>query len=253
MLREVVRGLKSSQYTHCVHRIARPPSAEFLDLSSEPTWFEPRMPSRRAFLLSAAAVPALLAGRAAHAQVPGVSAPGFWDQPRWVWVRRPDTGEEAREIYWADGRLIPEAYQRLSWALRDLHMEDRLRGLQRRRAAGERVEIPVDWYAAVAMSPVLLDILYAYCGWLKCFGIDRPLLIPKGGGFRHPITNANTEGAAKDSRHQHGGAADPTIQGVDATASARFGLWLRAGGIGVYPAHGFTHVDDGRLRFWHGK
>jgi uncharacterized protein YcbK (DUF882 family) len=215
-------------------------------------WISPRPVSRRLFVAAAATVPAMLASVPARAEVPGVSAPGFWDQPRWVWLRRPETGEEVREVYWADGQLIPDAYQRLSWALRDLHMEDRLRDLHRRRATGQSVVIPADWYCAVAMSPVLLDILYAHCGWLACFGIHQPLLIPKGGAFRHPVTNEVTEGAAKNSHHQRGGAGDLTIQGVDAAATSRFGLWLRAGGIGVYPAHHFTHVDDGRLRFWHG-
>jgi uncharacterized protein YcbK (DUF882 family) len=211
------------------------------------------LPSRRAFLLSAAAIPALLAQAPARADVPGVTVQGFWDQPRWVWIRRPETGEELREIYWADGQLIPDAYRRLSWALRDLHMEDRLRGLEQRRVAGEHVVIPADWYVAVAMSPVLLDILYAYCGWIAAFGLHQPLLIPKGGALRHPVTNSQTEGAARDSHHMRGGAGDLTILGVNAQASAAFGLWLRAGGIGVYPTHHFTHVDDGRLRFWHGR
>jgi uncharacterized protein YcbK (DUF882 family) len=217
--------------------------------------------SRRTFLQAAAFIPSLLAGRAAHADVPGVSAPDFWNRPRWAWVRRVSTGEQVREVYWADGALIEPGYDRLSWALRDIHMERRLATLQRQRAEGRAVVIPADWYCAVAMSPVVLDISYAYCSWLACFGIQRPLDLTDGGAFRHPATVAAfrdphsalyTEGAAKDSKHMHGGAIDPSIVGVQAEATARFGLWLQAGGVGFYPSKHFTHVDDGRIRFWHG-
>lgn len=226
------------------------------DVDTSPASWGGPVRNRRAFLQSAAVIPSILAGRAAHADVPGVSDTDFWNQPRWVWLRRIDdhgrTLEESREVYWADGQLVPDAYHRLSWAMRDLHMEDRLAKLQSRRAAAESVVIPSSYYTAVAMSPVLLDTLYAFCGWLKCFGVNEPLRFTKGGLFRHPVTNAETEGAAKDSKHQVGGAGDPHIAGVTAEASSRFALWLRAGGVGVYPAKHFTHVDDGRIRFWHG-
>jgi len=92
------------------------------------------MPSRRAFLLAAAFAPE------AFAQAP---VQGFWEQPRWVWLHRPATGEEIRTVYWAQGNLIQQEYVRLCWFLRDVR-------------AGKSM-----W-----MSPVLLDMLYASSSWL---------------------------------------------------------------------------------------
>lgn len=124
-------------------------------------------------------------------------------------------------------------------------MQSRIEGL---RQLGRPV--PAGWYAAMGMSPVLLDILYAINGWLDFFGMARPLVLTSA--LRHPVTNAAIEGAAKDSRHQRGGAGDLIIPDVPADRVAAFGVWLRGGGVGFYPSKGFTHVDDGRLRVWRG-
>jgi len=102
----------------------------------------------------------------------------------------------------------------------------------------------------VAVSVVLLDILYATNGWLDYHDIARPLAITSA--FRHPITNSETEGASKDSRHLVGGAGDLLIPGVNPANVSAYGLWLRGGGVGWYPSKAFTHVDDGRLRAWRG-
>ncbi|MGE8452685.1 MAG: YcbK family protein [Pseudomonadales bacterium] len=71
-------------------------------------------------------------------------------------------------------------------------------------------------------------------------------------GYRHPYTNARTERAALNSLHMLGQAVDIRIPGVSASRIAQLGKYLSAGGVGYYPADGFTHLDCGKLRTWLG-
>lgn len=169
----------------------------------------------------------------------------FWSQPRTIWMKRPATGEEIKTVYWADGQLIQEEYKRLCWFMRDVRMESRMKQYIAKGQA-----IPQSLYCAVPMRLVLLDILYATNGWLDYHNISRPLIL--NSGLRHPITNAGTEGSARNSRHQVGGAGDITIAGVSSGSVSSYGRWLSAGGVGWYPGKSFTHIDDGRLRSWKG-
>jgi len=210
---------------------------------------------RRTFLcgLGALAFPAVHAR--ASSQWEGGNAettPGFWERPRWVWLRRPATGEQARVVYWKDGRLLEDAYRQVSWLLRDVRFERML--TQRHpavaQALGEgriRREHLSPW---VLMDPVLLDVLYAYSAWLSAFGMARPLDMTSG--FRHLITNDMTEGAARASHHVRGEGADLTVPGVNVVALAQFGRYLQGGGVGLYQSRNFLHVDRGRVRSWVG-
>lgn len=202
------------------------------------------LPSRRSFLSAAAVVPLILTGISSQAQAQH-QPQGFWDQPRSIWMKRQATGEEIKAVYWADGNLIQNEYNRICWFMRDLRMEKRIKQY---KAQGRPVHS--DLYAAIAVSPVLLDILYATGGWLDYYRMSRALLL--NSGFRHPITNALTEGAAKNSQHTHGGAGDIVIPGVNSANVSSYGLWLSGGGVGWYPGKSFTHVDSGRLRYWRG-
>lgn len=197
--------------------------------------------SRRQALL-ACAVPALLTGTVQAQQMHGV---GFWDRPRSVWLRRPATGEEIRSTYWANGALVEHEYRRLCWFLRDPKMVVRME--QRRR---QGLAVPHSWYSAVEYNVVPLDVLYALGGWLDHFGMSRAIVLTSA--FRHPLTNAATEGAALSSHHTRGAAVDVVVPGVPAEQVGRFSQWLRAGGVGFYPSRHFTHVDAGRLRSWRG-
>lgn len=199
--------------------------------------------TRRSLLRAATVVPLICAAQRSRAEE--FHASDFWDRPRYVWMKRPATGEEIRAVYWADGQLIQEAYTQISWFMRDVQMERRIAALA---AAGRRP--PPGWFAGIGMSPVLLDILYATNGWLDHFGLSRALILSSG--HRHTVTNGATEGAARNSLHVLGRAGDIIIPGVSATSVSRYGVWLSAGGVGFYPSKGFTHVDDGRLRAWRG-
>lgn len=182
------------------------------------------LPSRRRFLQQSAAAVASLA-----LPVPGWSG-DFWSQPRELWLVRAKTRtttETVKTVYWADGRLIPEGYMAVCQLLRDVQLN-----------------------LAVQIDPVTLDILRGVHGWLRYFGVDEPVTVLSG--YRHPQTNARTERAAFNSLHMYGQAVDIRIPGVSASRVAQLGRYLSAGGVGYYPANGFTHLDRGRLRAWVG-
>lgn len=199
--------------------------------------------TRRGFLAAAAYLPTLAFSQAADSEE--FHPAGFWDQPRYVWMRRPATGEEIKSVYFADGALIQEEYAKISWFMRDVQLERRIAAA---RSAG--IVLPASWAPGIGMGLVLLDILYGVNGWLSHFGLSRALIL--NSGFRHQVTNAITEGAAKNSSHMRGGAGDIVIPGVNASSVGRYGVWLSAGGVGFYPGKSFTHVDDGRQRVWRG-
>ena len=211
------------------------PALQALDLA---------MPTRRQFLKASACVPMVLSAQMSWAQE-DYHPQGFWEQPRTIWMKRAATGEEIFTTYWADGQLIDAEYRKLCWFMRDLRMESSIRSLQSKGRP-----VPSELYAASTISLVLLDILYATNGWLAYHNMSRPLLL--NSGFRHRVTNSQTEGAAFDSRHVKGGAGDIDIAGVNPASVSAYGVWIAGGGVGWYPGKKFTHVDDGRLRFWRG-
>ncbi len=181
------------------------------------------------------------------------TAPGaFWSQPRWVWLKRADTGEEVRLVYWADGKLIPDAYKAISWFLRDRRFQSWMATdspVIAKAVRDGRIS-PAQVTPWAMMDPVVLDICYAYGSWLQLYGLARPLLATSG--FRHFLSNELTEGAALASWHPKGGALDFHIPGVPVEYVARFGQWLAGGGVGLYRSKNFTHVDRGRVRSWLG-
>ncbi len=177
-------------------------------------------------------------------QAPSVA--DFWSAPRQIWLSRRATGQSIKAVWWANGQVQPQAYRDLSFFLGDPLMAARIRQILQRGQP-----LPAHWHPAVWISPVVLDTLYALGAWLTYFGMARPIEVTSG--FRHPLTNAAIEGAARDSLHQIGAAVDVVVPGVSAQKVAQFGAWMRGGGVGVYPQRGFTHLDAGRVRSWRGR
>ncbi|WP_135468160.1 YcbK family protein [Crenalkalicoccus roseus] len=68
-------------------------------------------------------------------------------------------------------------------------------------------------------------------------------------GYRTPGTNALVEGAA-DSQHLRAAALDLLIPSARLAAFGAAALALGRGGVGVYPARGFVHIDSGPVRRW---
>ena len=160
--------------------------------------------------------------------MPGLGlAQSFWEYPRSLWLQRPATGEEQKVVYWADGQYDVEGYRRACHMLRDVQAN-----------------------VTVAMDPVLLDILRGIQGWFDIHGLQKPLILTSG--YRSPRTNATTEGAARNSQHVAGKAADIRIPDVPASYLGKLAQYFQGGGVGFYYAKNFVHVDTGRLRVWTG-
>lgn len=181
--------------------------------------------TRRGFLAAAAVAPLCLMNSSYASQT---LESDIWNEPRWVWLRHYKTGEEIKTVYFADGEIIQDQYERVCWFLRD-------------RTAGK----------GMFMSTVLLDVLYAQCAWMNYHGYKRPYMSTSGARFSE--TNAKTEGAALNSRHVTGEAHDGYIPGVSMQDQRDLAVWIAGGGVGYYPQRNFIHTDVGNARFWRGR
>lgn len=151
-----------------------------------------------------------------------------WPQPnevRQIWLQRKSTGESVIARYYDGQNLIRDEYVKCCEMLRDVQ-------------AGSVVHMDLE----------LLDLVFAMQKWLVEWGIDRPFLIHSG--YRSPRTNANTEGAAKNSMHVQGRALDFTIAGIPSDYMGRLASIVGIGGVGFYIGKGITHIDTGRVRVW---
>jgi uncharacterized protein YcbK (DUF882 family) len=170
-------------------------------------------------------------GFAGVALVGAAAKPALAAAPSILYFRRlslynVNTGESYTSIFWANDYYIPQALRSLDWALRDFHTN---------------TTHPIDLR--------LLDLLVALQQKLDT---DEPFLLTSG--YRTPETNARlvAEGAAVNSLHMRGQAADISLRGRSLNQLHMAALSLRGGGVGHYPAHGFIHVDVGPFRTWGG-
>jgi uncharacterized protein YcbK (DUF882 family) len=194
-----------------------------------------RSASRRR-LLTAAGLSVLPSWAAASSAQPGQQRPReeilaelLRDQ-RSLWLVREagDRRDELRVTYWTAQRGYDrDQYLQLCWLLRDVR--------------------------ANRVFPIDHDLLAVLCGvqaWLGREGRVAPLRIFSG--YRSMTTNKQTEGAALDSRHLLGKAADIAVDGVTNVKLAGIASILGRGGTGYYPGRSFVHVDVGDERIWVG-
>lgn len=156
-----------------------------------------------------------------------------FDYVREINLIRRATGERQTIPYWYQGRYIPEGLVWIDHFFRDV------------RDNGAKAHI----------SRPLIDILAWMQAWFKLYGYDKPILL--NSGYRTERTNNRLipEGAAKNSLHTKGRAADITLPGVPSNYLGQLCLRLQQGGVGIYDNQstgGFVHVDDGRIRSWRG-
>ncbi len=139
-----------------------------------------------------------------------------------LWVRQAGGPTEETVIVFRtpDGRLVDEGVEALSWLWRDWRDEDR----------------------AVWIDYRLFDVL-AFIQTAIALEDDRPAPIVLSSGFRTPRRNARLAGAARDSQHIHGRAADIRLEGVGLERLEALATRAGAGGVGRY--RHFVHVDVG--------
>lgn len=175
--------------------------------------------------------------RPARAQAPQPAEPlqlgqiprDFWERPRTLWLHRKETGEQLRVAYFERGQLVPQAYWQVCTLMRDVRAN-----------------------VMTAMDPALLDVLRGIMGYYEAWGWNYPLVI--NSGYRTERTNRAlaAEGAAKNSLHLSGRAADVWMPGIPTRDVGALGMHFRQGGVGFYPSKGFVHLDTGRTRTWRG-
>jgi uncharacterized protein YcbK (DUF882 family) len=153
------------------------------------------------------------------------------DQRRVVWLRREAFHEEIRVPFTLDGRTVYEpGYRAICWLLRD-HAVPSSQGY-------------------VRFDVVAIEVLWEVQRMLGAQGVNAPIVITSG--YRCAQTNANTEGAARNSQHLYAKAVDMYVPGV--SPRELFDVcWSRglAGGIGYYDSH--VHLDSATRRWWVGS
>lgn len=100
------------------------------------------------------------------------------------------------------------------------------------------------------MNPVLLDVIYAQCGWLRFNGIDRPYIRHQ----RRQVSesNAKIEGAKKNSQHLKGNAHEVHRRGSARKCRTNLPSGLAAEVSATTEPRNFIHTDVGNVRYWRG-
>lgn len=142
-------------------------------------------------------------------------------------LARPQSGERLHLEYLRDGQWVGDAYNRLCWLLRDIHVNQH-----------------------VAMDPELIGLLDWTQWYLGQYGYTRPLQILSG--YRTRYTNQRLENAAKNSMHLYGKAIDLRVPGLSAEYLGKLFWWMGRGGVGIYTRSEFVHIDTGAIRAWRG-
>jgi uncharacterized protein YcbK (DUF882 family) len=176
--------------------------------------------TRRGFLAAGAALGA--SAWAADSAAQQVSGGG----PRYIAIRRVQTGEAFSGVYWRDGRYEREALRRLDWVMRDPGMAE-----------------------ATPMDPRLFDVLHSVQGRL---GSSESWEVISG--YRAPETNAararESRRVSRVSLHMSGMAADCRLPDRQSLGIARVAADMQLGGVGLYRRDGFIHLDCGPSRRW---
>jgi uncharacterized protein YcbK (DUF882 family) len=102
-----------------------------------------------------------------------------------------------------------------------------------------------------AMEPKLLDVLL---GAARHFHSDTAIVVS---AFRHPKYNLllrkKGHQVARDSNHTKGIAVDFYIPKIDTRQLHAWAKDQKIGGVGLYLASQFVHMDTGPIRFWSGE
>jgi len=154
-------------------------------------------------------------------------AAAFWAKPRTLNLVRQETGEHREVCYWRDGQIDQRGFYDACHMLRDVRANQ-----------------------TVSMDLRLLNLLRGQQGWLEeAYGYREPYQV--NSGYRSKATNANTEGAVRDSYHTKAMASDGRYNGLPIEYQGQLIAAFRSGGVGFYiNKHKFIHTDVGGIRFW---
>lgn len=148
------------------------------------------------------------------------------DNDRCLTLHRPETKEVSSFCYWRKSTGIDiQGYRKANWILRDWQDNKQ-----------------------VVMDIHLLNTLYVMQQWLIIEGRSGKIIILSG--YRTPGHNAKLDGAAKQSQHLNGKAADLYIPAVSTRLLAAMSRLIGVGGVGIYPRKNYVHVDTGNVRTW---
>jgi len=173
------------------------------------------MMNRRDFLLTAmlSAAGSCFAGQDRYAD--------FYKGERTIFLSR--DGRTIKRTFFTNSGLDRNAYEDVCYFLCDKH-------------EGVAVEMDIELLSGVSFIQK----------FLLQNGINRPLIA--NSGYRTPKTNANTEGAVRNSYHTRGSAIDGFIPSIDNYTLAAIAERVGFGGIGLYKT--FVHLDTGGFRRW---
>ena len=168
----------------------------------------------------------MLGGSAALLSAPFSPALAALGEVRSLAFNNLHTGEQLSLEYWAQGRYLPDALSAVNHLLRDFRTGD-----------------------THAIDPQLLDLLAVIRGKLET---TTPFSVISG--YRSPATNDLTEGAARNSMHLRGRAADVHFEGFSTRLLAAMAkIFNDDGGTGIYLDMNMVHVDRGAPRAWQGS
>jgi uncharacterized protein YcbK (DUF882 family) len=129
------------------------------------------------------------------------------------------TGESLNEVFWAEGKFVPETLKTLNKFFRDWRTDQ-----------------------VSEICPKLYSLLHNVYAKLDA---SKPMHIISG--FRSEKTNEalrkKSKKVAKKSRHLTGHAIDFSIPGKRLKDVRNATLSFQVGGVGYYPAKGFIHAD----------
>lgn len=149
----------------------------------------------------------------------------FWSKPRVISLRRSQNKEIIQSCYYKDNKIDVSGYKEICWLMRDLSVNE-------------------TQYIDVR----LLDLICAMQSWVSYYGFKKPFILTSG--YRTKKYNQSLEGAAKNSMHLYGKAADLIFPDLPISYLGKLAQNYEAGGVGFYPSNGFIHVDTGRIRTW---
>ena len=136
------------------------------------------------------------------------------------------TGEAGRFLYYDQGQYVPQAMDALTLLLRDFRTNEK-----------HLIDLG------------LLDMLYLLQAQTKSQNAYEII-----SAYRSPSTNAmlyaTTEGVNPQSLHMEGRAIDIRLPGVKIDWLADRATEMQMGGIGLYQASHFVHLDTGAVQRW---